>query len=264
MGKLDGKVGLITGAASGIGRATSLEFAREGAKVALVDLAQSGLDSLVGEIKSGGGEALAITADVSVAADARRMVDEAVRRFGRLDIIFNNAGIGYPGQLLHEIEESEWDRVLAVNLRGVFLGCKYVLPQMMKQGGIVLNTSSIAGIEGSNVFAHYSASKGAIVTLTKSIAIDYARFNIRANCICPARVDTPRIGRILDMVPEEKRAQVRRASESMHLLNRYAEPREIARVAVFLCSDDSSYMTGQAVIVDGGLTAGHSMQSRLD
>lgn len=190
MGKLNDKVALITGSGSGIGQATAKLFAKEGAKVAIVDRIESNASKVADEINAEGGIAIAITADVSKAADAQRMVNETVKKCGRLDIIYNNAGIG-PVNLVHTMPEEEWDRVLNINLKGVFLGCKYALPELMKHGGAVLSTASVSGIEGSSGLPHYCASKAGIIAFTKVVAIDYAQYGVRANCICPGGVNTP-------------------------------------------------------------------------
>jgi meso-butanediol dehydrogenase / (S,S)-butanediol dehydrogenase / diacetyl reductase len=257
MGKLDSKVALITGAGSGIGRATAKLFAKEGAKVAVVDWIEPHAKQVAADIKAERGDAIAIMADVSKADDAQRMVSETVSRWGRLDIIYNNAGIG-PVNLVHTMPEEEWDRVLDINLKGVFLGCKYALPELMKRGGVVLSTASISGLEGTNGLPHYCASKAGIIALTKVIAMDYAEYGIRANCICPGGVNTALNESYRPKDPEGLR-QWQRASSGAHLLGRQGEPEEIARAALFLCSDDSSFITGHAIPVDGGFTVGHRM-----
>ncbi len=257
MGKLDGKVALITGAGSGIGRATAKLFASEGAKVAVVDWVEPHAKQVAADINAAGGDALAIMADVSKADDAQRMVDEAVSRWRRLDIIYNNAGIG-PVNLVHTMPEEEWDRVLDINLKGVFLGCKYALPELMKRGGVVLSTASISGLEGTNGLPHYCASKAGIIALTKVIAMDYAQYGIRANCICPGGVNTALNESYRPKDPEGL-LHWQRATNNVHLLGRQGEPEEIARAALFLCSDDSSFITGHAIPVDGGFTVGHRM-----
>jgi NAD(P)-dependent dehydrogenase (short-subunit alcohol dehydrogenase family) len=257
MAKLDGKVALITGAGSGMGRATAKLFARERAKVAVVDWVEASARAVAAEINDDGGGAIAVVADVSKAADAQRMVNEAIARWARLDIIYNNAGIG-PVNLVHTMPEEEWDRVLDINLKGVFLGCKYALPELMKHGGVVLSTASVSGLEGTNGLAHYCASKAGIVALTKVIAMDYAQYGIRANCICPGGINTALNESYRPPDPEGLK-QWWAATNHAHLLGRQGEPEEIARAALFLCCDDSSFITGQAIAVDGGFTVGHRM-----
>jgi meso-butanediol dehydrogenase / (S,S)-butanediol dehydrogenase / diacetyl reductase len=257
MGKLNDKVALITGSGSGMGRATAKLFSEEGAKVAIVDWVEPNARKVAAEIKEESGDAIAIMADVSKAADAERMVNETVKKWGRLDIIYNNAGIG-PVNLVHTMPEEEWDLVLNINLKGVFLGCKYALRELMKRGGAVLSTASVSGLEGSNGLPHYCASKAGIIALTKVIAMDYAQYGIRANCICPGGVNTPLNASYRPTDPEALRRHILAANQ-LHLLGRQGDPEEIARVALFLCSDDSSFITGQAIAVDGGWTAGHRL-----
>jgi len=256
MGKLDGKIALITGAGSGIGRATALLFAAEGAKVAVADRAADNARAVVAEIAGSGGEAIAIVADVSKTADTERMVADTVGRFGRLDILYNNAGIGF-ARRTHLLTEEEWDRTIDVDLKGVFLGCKYALPELMKHGGVILSTASVAGIEGFRQMAAYCAAKAGVILLTKSLAMDYAEHGIRVNCICPGSIETPLYESGFDNLTPERRERAHQAFAAMHLLGRAGEPEEIARVALFLCSQDASFITGQAVVADGGYSTGH-------
>jgi NAD(P)-dependent dehydrogenase (short-subunit alcohol dehydrogenase family) len=260
MGRLDSKVALITGGGSGIGRATSILFAIEGASVAVADWDESSAQAVVAEITKAGGKAIALKTDVSKAADAERMVADTIKHFGRLDIIYNNAGIGF-ARPLHQMSEDEWDRVVDVDLKGVFLGCKYALPELMKHGGVILSTASVAGIEGIRRMGHYCAAKAGVIMLTKSIAMDYAEHGIRVNCICPGVISTPLSETGYEKLTPEKLERARHASAAMHLLGRVGQPEEVANVALFLCSDDASFITGQAIIVDGGWTTGHRMGS---
>ncbi len=260
MGKLDNKVALITGGGSGIGKATSLLFAQEGARIAIADWVEDQARAVAAEIKQKGGEAITIKTDVSKAADAERMVSETVRAFGKLDILYNNAGIG-DAKLLHTMTEEEWDRTIDVDLKGVFLGCKYALPEMMKRGGVILSTASIAGIEGIRRMPHYCAAKAGVILLTKSMAMDYAEYGIRVNCICPGGIGTPLFETGYENLTPERKERALKAFTALHLLNRIGQPEEIARTALFLCSDDASFITGQAIVVDGGYTAGHRMIS---
>ncbi|HLK85521.1 MAG TPA: SDR family NAD(P)-dependent oxidoreductase [Candidatus Binataceae bacterium] len=258
MGKLEGKIALITGGGSGIGRATALAFAAEGAKVAVADRVENSARNVAEEIAGRGGEAAAIVADVAKAADAERMVRDTAGRFGRLDILYNNAGIGF-ARRTHLMSEEEWDRTLDVDLKGVFLGCKYALPELMKHGGAILSTASVAGLEGFRQMAAYCAAKAGVIMLTKSLAMDYAEHGIRVNCICPGSVDTPLYESGFENLSPERSARAHQMFAAMHLLGRTGRPEEIASVAVFLCSQDASFITGQAVIVDGGYTTGHRM-----
>lgn len=255
MGRLQGKTALITGAGSGIGRATALLFAQEGARVAVADWDEAGAKNVVEEIGEG---AIAIKVDVSKAADVEKMIAAAVSRFGRLDILYNNAGVCIPG-MVHEMSEEAWDRTININLKGVFLGCKYVLPQMIKQGGgVILNTASVAGLEGHCGLPDYCASKHGVVGLTKSIALDYAKYNIRANCVCPGGVTTNIMkDAMAKLTPQELERRMKDMIPPATPMNRSAEPIEIARPALFLCSDDASFVTGQAFAADGGWMGGH-------
>jgi len=260
MGKLDNKIALITGGGSGIGKATSLLFAKEGAKIAIADWAEDNANAVAAQIARGAGEALPIKADVAKAADAEHMVAETIRRFGRLDILYNNAGIGN-AKALHQMTEEEWDRVVDVDLKGVFLGSKYALPELMKRGGVIVSTASVAGIEGVRHMAHYCAAKAGVILLTKSMAMDYAEHGIRVNCICPGTIGTPLFESGYAHLPPDKQQQALRRWERAHLLNRLGQPEEIARTALFLCSDDASFITGQAIVVDGGFTTGHRLSN---
>lgn len=251
--KLKGKVVIITGAGSGIGRATALLFAREGAKVVVADLIERAGVETVGDIKAGGGEAVFVRVDVARAVEVERMVRVAVETFGRLDILFNNAGLTLPAMVTETTEEL-WQKSLDVNLKGVMLGCKYAIPEMQKVGGgSIINTASMLGLVASPRQAPYCAAKGGVVLLTKQVALDYARDNIRVNCICPSEVDTPMHRKFIEESPDPA-ATKKRLLERIPL-NRVAQPEEIATAALFLASDDSSYVTGVALPVDGGLTA---------
>jgi NAD(P)-dependent dehydrogenase (short-subunit alcohol dehydrogenase family) len=256
MGKLSGKVAIITGAGSGLGRASALAFAAEGAKVAAADIVEATVRETAAQVAGQGGEAIAMVTDVSKAAEVERMVADTVKHFGKLDILFNNAGIDRP-EPAHTMSEEAWDLVLNVNLKSVFLGCRYALPELMKHGGAILSTSSIAGLEGLTNHAHYCASKHGIVGLTKSLAIDYAQYNIRVNCINPGGMDTNIAADMTQNMSSEEIEMMLRRSAALHLVNRFAQPGEVAKLAVFLCSDDASFITGASYLVDGGWMAGH-------
>jgi meso-butanediol dehydrogenase / (S,S)-butanediol dehydrogenase / diacetyl reductase len=254
MGKLDGKIALITGAASGIGRASALAFAHEGASVGVADWDEAGAKQVAQEI---GARAFAIKVDVARAADVQRMVAATVSHFGRLDILFNNAGVCVPNAV-HTMSEEEWDRTININLKGVFLGCKYGLPELMKKGGVILNTASVAGLEGHCGLPDYCASKHGVIGLTKNIALDYAQYNIRANCLCPGSVATNIMAPTLaKLSPEERERRMAAVVPPVVPINRSADPSEMARPAVFLCSDDASFVTGHAFCADGGWMGGH-------
>ena len=256
MGKLDNKIALITGAASGIGKASALMFAREGASVAVVDRDLPGAKATMEEITGAGGKAVAIGADVSKSADSQRMIAVTVETFGRLDILFSNAGVMSPG-LLHNVSEEEWDRVIAINLTAGFLACKYALPEFMEHGGVILVTASVAGLEGRTAHAAYCASKAGIINMIKNVAMDYAKYNIRANCLCPGGVDTNISKEALRGLSDAAKLRLAKWSGEAVPMARTAHADELARAALFLCSDDASFVTGSAMVVDGGSIAGH-------
>jgi NAD(P)-dependent dehydrogenase (short-subunit alcohol dehydrogenase family) len=251
--KLKGRVAIITGAGSGIGRAAALLFARHGASVVVADLSRdSGMDT-VDTIQADGGRSTFVEVDVSQAQQVQRMVQAALTSYGQLDILFNNAGANLAA-MVTETSEEQWDWVMAVNVKGVFLGCKYAIPAMIEGGGgVIINTSSAAGIVGLKGLAAYTASKGAVLQLTRSIALDYAPFNIRANALCPGVTASPMTLGVIEAQPDPD--AMRKRMDSGRPLGRMAHPDEIARAALFLACDDSSFMTGAPLIVDGGYTA---------
>ncbi|MCS6925096.1 MAG: SDR family oxidoreductase [Candidatus Binatia bacterium] len=252
-GRLAGKVALITGGASGIGEATAKLFAQEGAKVVIADVQTAKGKAVVTAIKAAGGEAAFIRANVAREGDAKRMVAFTVKRYGRLDILFNNAGVENPKP---EVETSvaEWDRIMDVNVKGVFLGTKYAIPEMKKNGGgSIINTSSIFGLVGSPGFAAYHASKGAVRLLTKSTALAHAAENIRCNAICPGVIETPMFAEVLSAAPDPDRARAEWLATEP--IGRFGRPDDIAYGALYLASDESSYVTGTELVIDGGYTA---------
>lgn len=253
-GRLAGKVAIITGAGSGIGQAMALLFAREGATVVAAGRTPASIEETVAMIQAETGrEALAVEADVAVPADVERMVRETVTHFGRIDILCNNAGIGSSKDVI-AVEPDEWDQVFAVNVRGVYLGCKYALPHMLAQGGgAIINTASVLALVGAPERAAYCASKGAVVALTKQIAVEYADRGIRCNCLCPTTVDTPWVDRLLANAPDP--AARRRALEERQPMGRLATAEEVAAAALYLASDDAAFVTGTAMVIDGGLSA---------
>ncbi|MBN1206046.1 MAG: SDR family oxidoreductase [Myxococcaceae bacterium] len=247
---LAGKVALVTGAAFGIGRATALNFAAEGAKVVVSDVAREG-EETVSLIRGAGGEAVFMRADISKANEVQALVYGAVKAFGRLDVAFNNAGIGGPQLPVSELPEEAWQKVLAVNLTGVFLCMKYELQQMEKQGGgAIVNNASILGTVAFANSSAYTASKHGVLGLTKTAALECATKNIRVNAVCPAFIQTPMLQSAGLLEPE-----ARKALEAMHPVRRLGLPEEVARVVTFLASDQASFVTGHPMLVDGGYVA---------
>jgi NAD(P)-dependent dehydrogenase (short-subunit alcohol dehydrogenase family) len=252
-GRLANKFALVTGAGAGIGAASALAFGREGAAVACVDLVAADAAATARRITAARGRAVAIAADVTVFAQVERMVAEALAAFGRLDILFNNVGIGVMGKL-HEISEADWDRVQTTTLKSVFLGSKAVLPHFLAQGhGCILNNASSLGILAIPSYGAYCSAKAGVILLTKSMALDYGP-QIRVNCICPGATLSPRFQRIIDASPDPA-ATVIQFGAMNRALNRLADPAEIAEAALFLVSDEASFCTGTALVIDGGQTS---------
>ncbi|MHC2252221.1 NAD(P)-dependent dehydrogenase (short-subunit alcohol dehydrogenase family) [Bradyrhizobium embrapense] len=253
-GILDGKAALVTGGGSGIGRATAIAMAREGARVAVSDLSRDGIDETVALINAAGGQSIAIQGDVTDETDVANMVARTVSAFGRIDSAFNNAGVagrsvGPPGQRIHELTQASVAKMFSVNLMGVFLCLKYEVAQMLKQGGggAIVNTASIAGLVGLATSAHYVATKHGVVGLTKSAAIEYAQDGIRVNCVNPGYIKTPMTKETMDERYDEIIAKVP--------ARRLGVPEEIAEAVVWMCSDKASFMTGASQVVDGGYSA---------
>ena len=251
--RLQDKVALITGGSSGIGEATASLFAKEGAKIAITGRNEKRGNAVTEQITKNGGHAVFISSDVRKSSDCQLAVDEILRAFDHIDILFNNAGVFYPHTTL-DCSEEEWDKQIDINLKGTFLMSKAVLPHMVqRRSGVIINNSSGWGIVGGDAAVAYCASKGGVVLLTKAMAIDHGRQGIRVNCICPGDVDTP-------MLPEDARMRGMKwedylAGCSNRPLGRIGTADEIAKAALFLASDDSSFMTGAALVVDGGGSA---------
>ncbi len=254
--RLQGKVALITGAGSGIGRESAVLFAREGARVVVVDVNEAGGEETVRTVRSAGGEAVFVHADVSKASDAQRMIQVAEETFGQLNVLFNNAGVFHADdRSVLDTSEAIWDFVISVNLKGVFLGCKYGVPALLRAGGgSIINTASFVALIGAAVpQIAYTASKGGVLSMTREIAVEFARQNVRANALCPGPVDTPLLAPLL----ADPAARQRRL---VHIPpGRLAQASEIARAALFLASDESSYINGATFVVDGGYPVTQSM-----
>lgn len=249
MGLLEGKVGLVTGGGAGIGRATCLTFAADGARVVVVDnRADTGRETAA-MVEAAGGEALFVEADVSNEADVERMISETVARFGALHCASNNAALGAGFAFIPEIAAAKWQRTLDVTLTGVWLCLKHEIPAICKSGGgAIVNIASVSGMRGESLQAAYSASKGGVIALTKTAAAENAQRGVRVNALCPGGVRTEAIAHYFEAVPGAEEASV-----AVHAMRRLGEPEEIADVAAFLCSDRSSFVTGHVMVADGGV-----------
>src|SRR5438876_2042527 len=250
-GSFAGKVAFVTGAANGIGRAAALAFGRAGASVVVADVSEQGNQETARMIEEAGGRALAHRCHVTRAEDVKAALDKTIETFGRLDFAFNNAGVEQATAALADITEQEWDRVINIDLRGVFLCMKYEIPLMLKQGGgVIVNTSSGAGVKGFAGQAAYTAAKHGVVGLTKSAALDYASQNIRVNAVCPGIIATPMMNRFTGGTAEGEQRVI-----AQEPIGRMGKPEGIAATVVWLCSDAAAFVVGHAMVVDGGQTA---------
>jgi len=253
MNGLVNKVAILTGGASGIGKATAQLFAQESAVVVIADVNREQGQAVAQEIVSHGGKATFLLCDVTRMEDCLSVVDTTLEQHGRIDILFNNAGIIRRADVV-ETTEGEWERVMAVNVKSIFLMCKFVVPVMARQGGgAIINTSSGWGLRGGRKAAAYCASKGAVVNLTRAMAIDHGPQKIRVNCICPGDVDTPMLRHEAHQLNQDETSFLAEAAERP--LGRYAQPEEIAQAVLYLASDAASYVTGAALVIDGGGSA---------
>jgi NAD(P)-dependent dehydrogenase (short-subunit alcohol dehydrogenase family) len=251
MDELKGKVALITGAASGIGRATAELFAQEGAVVVVADVTDAAGQAVADAICAKGGRASFIHADVSHERDVEAMVHVALAEYGRLDVLFNNAGIEGDQAPITEITDEAWERIIRINLKGTFLGLKHGIKAMLRTGGgAIINNASVAGLVGFPAIAAYCASKGGVVQLTKAAALEYATQGVRVNCVCPGIIETAMVERFTQDNPEALAGL-----QALEPVGRVGQPREVAELALFLASERSSFLTGAAVPVDGGFVA---------
>ena len=251
-GYLEGKAALVTGAGSGIGRATALACAREGAKIVVADMVVEGGEETVSMIKSAGGEATFVQVNVTQAAEVEAMVDAAISAYGRIDCAHNNAGIEGVMATTADYPEDDWDRVMAVNLKGVWLCMKYEIPQMLQQGGgAIVNTASLAGLVGAKRMPAYVASKHGVAGLTKTSALEYAKSGIRINAVCPGIIHTS----MVDRMYLNRRPDLEDRLAAAEPMGRLGTPEEVAEAVVWLCSDAASFVTGHTMTVDGGIYA---------
>jgi meso-butanediol dehydrogenase / (S,S)-butanediol dehydrogenase / diacetyl reductase len=249
MARLNGKVAVITGAASGIGAATARLFAQEGAKVVIADIRLEAAEATAASIRATGGEAIALPVNVSDSAQVKTLIDRTIETYGALHILYCNAGVLLP-DTVEEATEDAWHKSIAVNMTGTYLCCRYGVPELKKAGGgVILITASVSGMRGEKGSAAYNATKGGLINLNRHLAVEYAADRIRVNCICPGWIDTPFNDPIYEFSGLE-----RSAIDKLIPLGRQGVPEEIATAALFLVSDDAAYITGQALVVDGGLT----------
>lgn len=249
--QLRDKVTVVTGGASGIGKATALAFSREGANVVVADISVEMGDEVVSMIKQVGGEAIFVKTDVSQAAQVQSLVQSTINTYGRLDYACNNAGIEGLMASTAECSEDNWDRTININLKGVWLCMKYEIPEMLKQSaGAIVNIASVAGLVGFAGLPAYAASKGGIVQLTRTAALEYAKLGIRINAVCPGGIETPMIDRL-----SATNAELEDSLSTAHPMGRLGKPEEIAQAVVWLCSDAASFVTGHPMVIDGGYVA---------
>lgn len=247
--RLKDKTAIVTGGSSGIGRATALRFSSEGAQVIVVDINEELGNETVQMIKENGGDAVFHRADVSVPEQVESLVKTTIENFGKLDIMVNNAGISHGEKKIIDVPIEDWDNVVDVCLKSVFLGMKYAIPEMLERGGSIINTASVAGIKGQKLLAGYTAAKSGVIAITKSTALEYGKYNIRVNAIAPGVIDTP-------ITDDWKKTSKWPILSTANALRRIGQPEEVANAMLFLASDESSFVTGTTLVVDGGTLLG--------
>ena len=251
MGKLEGKVALVTGAAMGIGRSTAVLLAKEGARVVLADIDEQNAKESSRQIEEAGGQAYFVRTDVSKSEDVEAAVNAAVETFGGIDVLHNNAAVAL-GETVVDTTDELWNRVLDVNLGGIYRGCKYAIPHMIQNGGgSIINSSSVQALRGFAGWAAYAASKGGIISLTQQVALEYAKHNIRVNSIAPGTIMTPMNEKLFEEAEDPE--SLTETWNRMHPIGRFGQPEEVAEAILFLASDASSFVTGHCLVVDGGL-----------
>lgn len=253
MGRLEGKVAIITGASSGIGQATAVLFAKEGASVVVAARNIDGLNETVNMIKAAGGEGMAVKTDTTIEKEVQNMVDTTVNKYGKLDILFNNAGMQNTGKPIHEVRLEDWERVVTTNLTGTFLCIKTGVPHMFARGGSIINTSSPAGVVGIPFNVAYCSSKGGIISLTKAAAYEYAKYKIRVNAFCPGAVETPMLHKAWDGPDGKIQEPVGWLKQAP--MGQLVRPEDVAPGVLYLASDESFFVTGTTLVMDGGFLA---------
>jgi NAD(P)-dependent dehydrogenase (short-subunit alcohol dehydrogenase family) len=252
MNLMEGKVVIVTGAAMGIGRASAILLAQQGAKVVISDVNVDKAEETCSIVLENGGESIFVETDVANDANVKALIEKTIQIYGKIDVLYNNVGVAIPGNVV-ETSEENWHRVMDINLGGIFRGCKYAIPYMIeKGGGSIVNTSSVQALTGFEGWAGYAASKGAIISLTRQMAAEYAKHKIRVNCIAPGTIMTPMNEKIFDETDNPQ--ELIDTWNNMHPIGRFGQPEEIAQIGLFLASEMSSFITGQCIVADGGVT----------